>query len=147
MLLPKRFFHLKVGIRMATIYIVIVVSPLIQACGLMPQPAPSNSSESVLVPLSSYVNNKGIGSAPGQANLDGSGYAYPANQLPPAGQRTLNGVSYLFPGSTPGANDNVVALGQTIKFSQGNYLQAFLLVTATYGSCRGIAVVHSADCS
>src|SRR5258708_7435176 len=130
---------------MATTYIAIVVTPLNQACRLMPQPAPSNTSESVLVPLSSYVNNKGIGSALGQANLDGSGYAYPANQLPQAGQRTFNGIPYQFPGITPGAKDNVVALGQTIKFSQGNYLQAFLLVTATYGSVSGIVVVHYAD--
>jgi serine/threonine protein kinase len=97
------------------------------------------------VSLSSYVNNEGIGSAPGQANLDGSGYAYPADQLPQAGQRTLNGVSYLFPGSAPGANDNVVALGQTINLPHGNYQQAFLLATASWGSVGGMATIRYTD--
>ena len=99
----------------------------------------------VPISLSSYVNNEGIGSAPGQANLEGSGYAYPADQLPQAGQRTLNGVSYLFPGSAPGANDNVVALGQTIKLPQGYYQQAFLLVAASDGSASGMVIVHYTD--
>lgn len=51
-----------------------------------------------LTPISlfSYLNNKGIGSAPGQANTDGSGFSYPANQLPQAGQRTFKGVPYQF---------------------------------------------------
>jgi alpha-L-fucosidase len=92
-----------------------------------------------LIPISllSYLNNKGIGSAPGQANTDGSGFSYPANQLPQAGQRTFNGVLYQFPASAPRANDNVVALGQTIKLSPGNYQQAFLLGTETWGPSSG----------
>ncbi len=141
----KRSFHLKVGIHMMMIYIVITVSLLTQSCGLSAQTASSNNSGLVPISLSSYVNNKGIGSSPGQANLDGSGYAYPADQLPQGGQRTLNGVPYLFPTSKLGVNDNVVALGQTINLPQGNYLQAFLLVTATYGSAGGMATVHYSD--
>jgi serine/threonine protein kinase len=97
------------------------------------------------VSLSSYVNNKGIGNAPGQANLDGSGYSYPASQLPQASQITLNAVPYLFSGSATGANDNVVALGQTINFPQGNYQQAFLLVTSTWGSTSGMVTVNYTD--
>ena len=84
------------------------------------------SGHFVPVPLPRYFNNKGIGSAPGQGNFDGSGYAYPANQLPPAGQTVLNGVPYQFPGSAPGTNDNIAALGQTITLPQGNYQQASL---------------------
>jgi alpha-L-fucosidase len=100
----------------------------------------------VQVPLFTYLNNKGIGSAPGQGNLDGSGFAYPTNQLPPAGQRILNEVPYQFPDSAPRANDNVVALGQTIKLPQGNYQQAFLLVTTSWGSVSNmIIIVHYTD--
>jgi len=58
MLLPKRFFHLKAGVHVAMIYIVIVISPLIQACGvldlqdhqeisLMSDPFPINDSSSL----------------------------------------------------------------------------------------------------
>jgi len=141
----KRSFHLKVGLHTMMIYVVITVSLLIQSCRLSDQTASSNNNELVPVSLSSYVNNKGIGSAPGQANLDGSGYSFPADQLPQGGQRIFNGVSYLFPASKPGVNDNVVALGQTINLPQENYLQAFLLVTATYGSAGGMAIVHYSD--
>jgi serine/threonine protein kinase len=93
--------------------------------------------------LTAYMNNGGFGSAPGQANFDGSGYAYPAGQLPLAGQRTFNGVPYLFPGT--GANDNVVALGQTINFTQGSYQQAFLLVAASWGQASGTVTIHYTD--
>ena len=97
------------------------------------------SSPTRLIPISlfSYLNNKGIGSGPGQANTDGSGFSYPANQLPQAGQRTFEGVPYQFPASAPRANDNVVALGQTIKLPPGNYQQAFLLVAETWGPGSG----------
>jgi alpha-L-fucosidase len=89
------------------------------------------------------MNNEAIGSAPGQANFDGSGYAYPADQLPLAGQRTFNGVPYLFPGS--GANDNVVALGQTINIPQGSYQQVFLLVAAGWGPASGTMTINYTD--
>src|SRR5882757_4029864 len=134
--MPKRFFHLKMALDTMLIFIVIVASLFVQACGSLIQ---TNNDELIAVSLSSYLNNKGLGSAPGQANLDGSGYSYPANQLLPAGQRTLNGISYQFPISGSGVDDNVVALGQTINLPQGNYQRAFLLVTATWGSVSGMS--------
>lgn len=138
----KRFFHLKIAMDTMLIFIVIMASLLVQACGSSTQ---TNSDAPVVVSLSSYLNNKGTGSAPGQANLDGSGYSYPANQLPKAGQGTLNGISYQFSTSRSGADDNVVALGQTINLPQGNYQQALLLVTATWGSVSGMVTIHYAD--
>jgi alpha-L-fucosidase len=77
--------------------------------------------------------------------LDGSGYSFPADRLPQAGQLTLRGVPYLFPGSSSGASDNVVALGQTITIPQGNYQQAFLLVTSTWGSSSGAVTINYTD--
>ncbi len=108
-------------------------------------PMPQEWASFVQVPLSPYLNNKGIGSAPDQGNFDGSGYAYPASQLPPSGQTVLNGVPYQFPGSAPGANDNIAAQGQTILLPQGHYWQAFLLASTSWGSVSGKIIVHYTD--
>jgi hypothetical protein len=98
------------------------------------------------VSLLSYLNNKGIGSAPGQANFDGSGFSYAAKQLPPGGLRLLGGVPYQFPRSAPKANDNIAALGQVIKLPPGNYRRAFLLVSSSWGSNNLLKVtVHYTD--
>jgi hypothetical protein len=99
------------------------------------------------VPLLSYLNNKGIGSAPGEANFDGSGFSYPAMQLPPGGPRLLGGVRYLFPKSAPKTNDNIAALGQVIKFSPGKYQRAFMLVSTSWGTSNNplSVTVHYAD--
>src|SRR5690348_9165215 len=70
-------------------------------------PAPQRGTPFVQVPLSHYLNNKGIGSRPSQGDFDGSGFSYPASQLPPAGQTIINGVPYLFPNSAPGVRDNI----------------------------------------
>lgn len=117
---------------------------------LMPTPALLNP-----ISLLSYLNNKGIGSAPGQANTDGSGFSYPATQLPQAGQRTFQGIPYQFPASAPHANDNIVALGQTIALPPGNYQQVYLLVAETWGPGSGSQgsmsnnkiIVHYSDAS
>jgi hypothetical protein len=99
--------------------------------------------DDVLVSLVPYFNNRGIGSAPGQANFDGSGFSYPADQLPPEGQQAiLNQIPYQFPSRAPGGNDNIVALGQTIPLPQGNYQQAFLLVATSWGMINDKIVVH-----
>jgi alpha-L-fucosidase len=108
-------------------------------------PLPQKGTPFVQVPLSSYLNNKGIGSAPGQGDFDGSGFSYPASQLPPAGQAIIRGVPYLFPNSASGANDNIAALGQTIMFPHENYWQAYLLVSTSWGSANGEIIVHYTD--
>ena len=99
----------------------------------------------IQVPLSSYFNNKGLALASGQGNFDGSGYSYPASQLPPAGQTTINGVSYLFPNSAPGVHDNIAALGQTIMLPHRKYWQAFLLASTSWGSVSDKIIVHYTD--
>jgi alpha-L-fucosidase len=94
------------------------------------------------VSLSSYFNNIGVGSAAGKANFDGSGYAYPASQLPASGQQTLNSVPYLFPNYSANTNDNVVALGQSITLPQGQYQQATFLTASSYGPTSGTVTIH-----
>jgi alpha-L-fucosidase len=91
------------------------------------------------------MNNKGIGTIPGQADFDGSGFSYPADQLPHAGQISLNGQQYLFPENAPGVNDNVIALGQTVSLPAGRYYQAFLLVAGSWGGVDSSIIVHYAD--
>jgi alpha-L-fucosidase len=99
----------------------------------------------VPVPLTSYLDNNGIGSAAGDANIDGSGYGFPAAGLP-SGQTTVGGVPFTLPTTTgTGQNDNAVALGQTVTLPAGNYLAGYLLATSTYGATGGAATVHYSD--
>lgn len=110
-----------------------------------PSPTATTTPAQLLVSLTSFFNNKGIGSGPGQANFDGSGYSYPANQLPSGGLITVNGVSYQFLGNAPGTNDNLIASGQTIPLAPGKYRQAFLLAAASWGPRSGTVTVHYTD--
>ena len=97
------------------------------------------------VPLDELMNNNGIGTVSGDANLDGSGYGFPADSLP-SGSVTAGGVPYDFPVTTSaGQNDNVVALGQTIALPAGRYLAGYLLATSTYGATSGTVTVHYSD--
>jgi alpha-L-fucosidase len=102
-------------------------------------------SDPLPVPLDGLFNNNGIGVAVGDANLDGSGYGFPAAGLP-AGAVTVDGVPYQLATSTaPGQNDNVVALGQTVTVPAGQYIAGYLLAASTYGSAGGTATVNYAD--
>jgi len=110
-----------------------------------PSPVATTAPALIQVPLTAFFNNKGIGSVPGQANFDGSGYAYPASQLPHGGPITIAGETYQFPASAPGASDNIIAAGQTISLTPGNYHQALLLVSSSWGPVSGIITIHYAD--
>jgi alpha-L-fucosidase len=103
------------------------------------------ASSTTPVSLSSLFNNTGAGSAPGKANFDGSGFAYPASQLPASGQQTLNDVPFLFPNYSANANDNVVALGQSITLPQGQFQQAIFLTASSYGPTSGTVTITYTD--
>ena len=83
----------------------LLVTPVATAnAAEAPQPIP--------VPIDSHFNNDGIDSATDRTgNFDGSGYAFPAENLP-SGQVTADSVPYLFPESSQSRPNNVVALGQ-----------------------------------
>ena len=110
-----------------------------------PTTVPKTVSTQIQITLVSFFNNKGIGNAPGQADFDGYNYSYPARQLPPDGQINVHGVSYQFPDNGPGTNDNIVAFGQAIPLTPGNYHQAFLLASASWGPVSGTIVIHYTD--
>jgi serine/threonine protein kinase len=109
-----------------------------------PTPIPTPTSTLTQVALSAFFNNKAMGGAPGAANFDGSGYSYPASQLPSGGSITVNGVPYQFPSSSSGS-DNVIAAGQTIGLTAGHYRQANLLVSASWGPVSGTVTIQYSD--
>lgn len=110
-----------------------------------PKPTATPVAAQVQILLTSFFNNEGIGNAPGQADFDGSGYSYPADQLPAAGQIKVSSVSYLFPGHAPGTNDNITTSGQTITLTPGTYRQAFLLAAASWGPVSGMFTIRYTD--
>ncbi|MDH6626230.1 alpha-L-fucosidase [Streptomyces sp. LBL] len=99
----------------------------------------------VPVPLDAVYDNDAISSAsaPG-GDFDGSGYTFPGEELP-AGRIEVDGVPFLFPSSTAGAKNNVVALGQRIDLPKAHYLSAVFLTAGSYGSASGKVTVHYAD--
>lgn len=111
----------------------------------VPTPTPTSAPAQVLVALNSFFNNEGIANTPGLANFDGSGYSYPASQLPSGSQINLQGVPYQFPGNAPGTNDNIVAFGQAISLTPGNYRQALLLASSSWGPVSGTVTIQYTD--
>jgi len=109
-------------------------------------PLTNNGLDPIPVSLESYFDNDGIDSVGiRDGNFDGSGYVYPAEELPAAGPITVDGILFEFPSSAPGDRNNVVALGQDIALPKGHYHGAYVLLAASYGANSGIATVHYAD--
>ncbi len=132
--------YLQKIVRASAVVIFLLAATLFTPFGLVTHAATAPQ----LVSLSSYVNNKGIGSAPGQGNFDGSQYAYPASQVP-TGQVTYNSVPYQMPVVSATGNDNVVALGQRITLTQGSYQAISFLISSSFGPATGTATVTYTD--
>ncbi len=108
--------------------------------------SPAEPTDPVPVQLSSYFDNDGISSASARGgSFDGSGYTFPAEELPPGGRVTVAGVPYEFPGSAAGSANNVVARGQRIALPPGRYSAAHLLAASSYGDTNGAITAHYAD--
>lgn len=104
-----------------------------------PVPAP------VPVPLDSLYDNDGVDTASARGgDFDGSGYTFPGEELP-TGRVEVDGTSFVFPTSSAGAKNNVVALGQRVELPKGRYLSAVFLTAGSYGNASGKATVHYAD--
>ncbi|OIV35984.1 alpha-L-fucosidase [Mangrovactinospora gilvigrisea] len=103
-------------------------------------------ADPVTVDLGALFDNDGIATAPARdGNFDGSGYAFPGEQLPAAGTTTVAGTPYLFPSDAAGARNNLVANGQRIPLPQGGYYAASLLTAGSYGNGGGTVTVSYAD--
>jgi RHS repeat-associated protein len=105
------------------------------------------------VNLQPFYNNAGTASdgTAGGANLDGVGYAYSAQALRAAGVArgglvVANGMTFQWPGATPGTADNVTAQGQTIALAapvNGGVLG--FLGAATHGPATGTGTITYGD--
>ena len=112
---------------------------------LAPTPTPTPTTTLAQVSLSALFNNRGAGNWPGDADFDGAGYSYPADQLPSGSSITINGVPYQFPTLAPGTNDNINAFGQTIPLPSGHYHQAAFLMSSIWGPVTGTLTIQYSD--
>jgi predicted alpha-1,2-mannosidase len=103
--------------------------------------------------LLAAFNNAGISndSDVGEANFDGGGTSYSAQALAaqgwtPGATKSVDGVDFTWPQSTPGWPDNAIAQGQTITLSApaGTQTLAFL-GSATNGPSEGVVTEHYSD--
>ncbi|MGP3958759.1 glycosyl hydrolase family 95 catalytic domain-containing protein [Nonomuraea sp. 3N208] len=101
--------------------------------GLPPVPPPGATTP---VDLSAHFDNDGVSTheVMTDGNVDGSGYTYPAEELPPAGPLTHEGLSFVFPAYGDGVENNVTGQGQTIDVPAGTYAKVRLLGAGTSGS-------------
>ena len=97
------------------------------------------------------LNNVGItnDNDPGRGDFDGSGYSYSAQALAdagvvPGGTTTHDGLTFTWANVSPGAPDNVVAGGQTIKMSATGTKLGFVH-SGAYGGSTGTVTVHYSD--
>ncbi|MGW1805518.1 lectin [Streptomyces sp. NPDC002078] len=86
--------------------------------------------------------------AAASANFDGAGYSYSAHALATAGvtpgsKVTANGVGFTWPDVAPGAPDNYVANGQTVRTSGSGSIS--FLGAANNGPVSGTATVTYTD--
>ncbi|SEG25317.1 hypothetical protein SAMN05444920_102350 [Nonomuraea solani] len=100
--------------------------------GLPPVPPPGRTTP---VDLSAHFDNDGVSAheAMTDGNVDGSGYTYPAEELPPAGPLAHEGLSFVFPAYGGGALNNVTGQGQRIDVPAGTYAKVRLLGAGTSG--------------
>jgi len=96
------------------------------------------------VDLSSMYNNRGFAMKPGDSNLDGSGSGYPANSLPPS-NFIYNGINFTFPTYQKSGNDNVLAIGQTVKVPQGRYFSVQMMASSENGLASGFINAKYSD--
>jgi hypothetical protein len=102
-----------------------------------------------------YYTNAGISSdgASNQGNFDGDGWSYSSQSLAtagvtPGGTVTSGGVTYAFPDTAPGEDDNIVAAGQTIPLATpvaGTQLGILGSATNANGGAQGDFIVHFTD--
>lgn len=97
------------------------------------------------------LNNVGISNDNDttRGNIDGSGSSFSAQALDavgihPGGTTTHDGVEFHWANVSPGAPDNVVAGGQTIKISRSGSKVGFV-TTGTYGASSGTGAVRYTD--
>jgi alpha-L-fucosidase 2 len=112
--------------------------------GLPPIPPPGPTTP---VDLSPHADNDGVSTHENMTDgdFDGSGYTYPAEELPPAGPLAYEGLTFAFPAYADGAKNNVTAKGQTITVPPGTYAKARLLGAASSGVASATLIATYTD--
>jgi alpha-L-fucosidase len=86
--------------------------------------------------LSAFYNNQAFAMKPNDSSYNQHGTGYPAQYLPPS-SLVYGGVNYTFPQYRSQANDNVLALGQTIQIPRGRYFSIQMLASSETGLASG----------
>ncbi|MEU6715300.1 Tat pathway signal sequence domain protein [Nonomuraea sp. NPDC046802] len=104
-----------------------------QSWGLPAIPPPGPTTP---VDLSAHFDNDGVSTheTMTDGDFDGSGYTYPAEELPAAGPFVHDGLNFVLPAYGDGAANNVTAQGQTITVPAGAYAKVRLLGAANSGA-------------
>ena len=101
---------------------------------------------SVPIPLDGVLNHDGITF---QSNLSdgnmGSGYTYPAEEMPPAGSWRAGDVDWLFPDYSDGRKNNVVPAGQRVVVPAGSYARLNVLGAGVNGTSSTPVTFEYAD--
>ena len=104
----------------------------------------SGSTPSTPLDISNLYNNRGFAVKPNDSNFDGHGAGYPAKSLPPS-KFVYNGINFTFPQYSAAGNDNVLALGQTIRVPQGRYFSVQMFASCENGLASGFVNATYSD--
>ncbi|KAA8651388.1 uncharacterized protein ATNIH1004_000270 [Aspergillus tanneri] len=124
---------------MHILYIVSLLLPLSQAVIFKPQNAFQPITPQVPshpINLEPHFNNRAFGQEPKDANFDGSGNAYPAQQMP-SSTFIYAGTNYTFPIYHASGNDNVLSQGQEIHLPRSKYVSVHILAASESGMASG----------
>lgn len=125
--------------------VLVILTAIVQGTWTsVPPTLHAQATESAFVPvdLTDFADNAGIGAAPGSANFDGAGDAYPGSLFPTRSVTVLGGIPLQL---VPGSRDNVIALHQRVPVPAGAYMSAYLLVASSFGETIGWVTIHYAD--
>ncbi|MBE1560296.1 glycosyl hydrolase family 95 catalytic domain-containing protein [Nonomuraea africana] len=114
------------------------------AWGLPPIPPPGPTTP---VDLSAHLDNDGVSAHENMndGDFDGSGYTYPAEELPQPGPFTHEGLTFLFPAYGDGVRNNVTGRGQTITVPAGRYAKVRMVGAANSGAVTASLTATYAD--
>lgn len=101
-------------------------------------------NNTIQIDLSSMRNNRAFGMKPGDADIDGSYSAYPA-QFMPGAKLSFSGITFDFPQYAEAGNDNVLGQGQTITPPKGKYAAISMLAAAETAIATGTINATYAD--
>jgi alpha-L-fucosidase 2 len=99
------------------------------------------------VDLSALYTVDGVSSAAAttDGNFDGSGYTYPAEEMPSPGLFVNGDVAWKFPGYADGQRNAVVPSGQTLTVPSGTYQALHVLGAGVGGNASGTLTLRYSD--